>query len=201
MFFPPEAEHQLKDKFNNLPYDISELKNQPGGLEIIQLAGQAVFVPSGWYHQVWNLEDTISINHNWINGCNVATVWESLKSNLELTKKEVEDCRDMENFEEHCQIMLNVHFGMNFLSFFKLLKFIAKTRLEMLKGRNRTLFHGNTLGTNHILFDLMQIDCVLEDCLENGDAQFVGGDLLKEIAELVQEIAVIKKIEIEQSQI
>lgn len=158
---------------------------------MIQQAGEAIFVPSGWYHQVWNLEDTISINHNWINGCNVKNVWESLTSNLELTKKEVEDCRDMENFEEHCQVMLKAHFGMNFLTFFKFLHFIAKTRLEMLKGRNRTLFHGNTIGTNHILFDIMQIGCVLEDCLKNGDAQSVSGDLLKEIGELIQETAVI----------
>ena len=25
-----------------------------------------LFVPSAWYHQVENLEDTISINHNWL---------------------------------------------------------------------------------------------------------------------------------------
>lgn len=40
-------------------------------IEIIQGAGEALFVPSGWAHSVENLEDTISINHNWLNGFNV----------------------------------------------------------------------------------------------------------------------------------
>ncbi len=29
----------------------------------IQVAGEAIFVPSGWHHTVENLEDTLSINH------------------------------------------------------------------------------------------------------------------------------------------
>lgn len=40
-------------------------------IEVIQGAGEALFVPSGWTHSVENLEDTISINHNWLNGFNV----------------------------------------------------------------------------------------------------------------------------------
>jgi dTDP-4-dehydrorhamnose 3,5-epimerase-like enzyme len=42
---------------------------------VIQETGDAIFVPSGWYHQVKNLEDTISINHNWFNGYNVRELW------------------------------------------------------------------------------------------------------------------------------
>ena len=30
-----------------------------------------MFVPSGWYHEVYNMQDTISINHNWLNCCNL----------------------------------------------------------------------------------------------------------------------------------
>ncbi len=29
-------------------------------------------MPSGWLHEVINLEDTLSVNHNWINHANIA---------------------------------------------------------------------------------------------------------------------------------
>jgi hypothetical protein len=43
-------------------------------LECIQEPGEIIFVPSGWHHQVYNLEDTISINHNWLNAYNLSWV-------------------------------------------------------------------------------------------------------------------------------
>lgn len=36
--------------------------------KLIQETGQTLFVPSGWYHEVVNLEETMSINHNWSLG-------------------------------------------------------------------------------------------------------------------------------------
>ncbi|KAF8819540.1 histone lysine demethylase JMJD4 [Cardiosporidium cionae] len=49
---------------------------------IIQDPGEAVFVPSGWYHSVYNIDDCISINHNWLNGSNIIDVANVLKSDL-----------------------------------------------------------------------------------------------------------------------
>lgn len=68
-------------------------------LECIQETGDIIFVPSGWHHQVYNLvcfslllslyipatlfqcmisnvlqEDTISVNHNWLNAYNLSCV-------------------------------------------------------------------------------------------------------------------------------
>ena len=43
--------------------------------EIIQRRGEVIFVPSGWHHQVENVEDTISINHNWFNAANIQTIF------------------------------------------------------------------------------------------------------------------------------
>lgn len=41
----------------------------------IQQEGETVFVPSGWFHQVHNLDDCISLNHNWMNGYCVRSVY------------------------------------------------------------------------------------------------------------------------------
>ena len=50
--------------------------------EVIQETGDVIFVPSGWHHQVLNLEDTISINHNWFNGANVGKIFDELKKGI-----------------------------------------------------------------------------------------------------------------------
>lgn len=64
----------LGAKDGKLPFSISpedlQVKNIPY-YELIQGPNEAVFVPSGWFHQVWNLEDTISINHNLFNGTQI----------------------------------------------------------------------------------------------------------------------------------
>ena len=42
----------------------SETRASLRPLCVVQRAGELLFVPSGWYHEVENLEDCISINHN-----------------------------------------------------------------------------------------------------------------------------------------
>ena len=86
----PGEEDKVRDTAGNVVFDLeseeSKLLQEKNGqirrIEFIQETGEIVFVPSGWYHQVHNLEDTISINHNWFNGCNIMTVYEALKAEL-----------------------------------------------------------------------------------------------------------------------
>ena len=86
----PGEEDKVRDSFGNVVFDVlseeSKLLQETNGqirkLEFIQETGEIVFVPSGWFHQVYNLEDTISINHNWFNGCNLSLVYEALKAEL-----------------------------------------------------------------------------------------------------------------------
>ncbi|KAF2364710.1 JmjC domain [Trinorchestia longiramus] len=84
IFFPPGAEAELRDKTGSLPYDVtnSVAVEDVSAVTVVQEAGQTIFVPSGWHHQVHNLEDTLSINHNWINATNIMAVWEQLVAEL-----------------------------------------------------------------------------------------------------------------------
>lgn len=168
IFFPPHEEDKLRDRFGNLPFDIGEekVKNtmQEKGVrsfEIIQSAGQTVFVPSGWHHQVWNVEDTISVNHNWFNGCNIHCIWTAIYGKFNEVLREIDDCKDMENFDEHCQLMLKSDFGLDFEMFLEILQCIVANRLKIIQGDRNVILDGMKLGRNHAFFDLRSIFRVL----------------------------------------
>lgn len=140
----------MRDTHGNLPYDVTSSELQDRGLfphseeacqplEIIQEAGEIIFVPSGWHHQVYNLvrtannthhqssyrhsqvilflkinytttlfaqEDTISINHNWLNGCNIDIMWQFLQTELSSVQKEISEWRNtMDSWHQHCQVI------------------------------------------------------------------------------------------------
>ncbi|XP_073986608.1 jumonji domain containing 4 [Rhodnius prolixus] len=173
IFFPPGTEDLLKDKFGKLVYDVNSKdllnsSNYPNyqylcnEIVLIQEVGDAVFVPSGWHHQVWNIEDTISINHNWINACNIKSMWSALEKVFSDVKVEIADCKSMDNWEEHCQVVLKCTFGMNYSDFAKFLIFIAERRLESLSKSTYLTVTGNwQIGRNHMLFDLLNIHPIL----------------------------------------
>ncbi|XP_056631551.1 2-oxoglutarate and iron-dependent oxygenase JMJD4 [Diorhabda sublineata] len=178
---PPGSEEYAKDSLGNLIYDIQSIassEDTPQSLKVIEVfqnAGEAIFVPSGWHHQVHNFGYTISVNHNWVNGCNVHFMYDLLLKTLEDVKVEISDCNDMEGFEDHCQLMLNSLFGMDFKTFYQFLMYIALKRIEMQNNAcSKQLFHGHEIGSNHILFDLKAVKGVLE--------KFVKCDEITEIS-------------------
>jgi hypothetical protein len=61
----------------------------------VQEAGEAIFVPSGWYHTVENLEDTLSINHNWLNAHNVHWAWALARRECAEAAAGIEDCQPL----------------------------------------------------------------------------------------------------------
>ncbi|KAE8662234.1 hypothetical protein F3Y22_tig00113716pilonHSYRG00046 [Hibiscus syriacus] len=107
----------------NTVYDISETKfpvfRKAIWLECTQDQNEIIFVPSGCYHQVHNLEDKISINHNWFNGYNLSWVWDLLLRDYKEAKEYIEDIKDIcDDFEVLCQRNLAANTGMNFNDFF-----------------------------------------------------------------------------------
>jgi len=57
--------------------------------EVIQQTGEAIFVPSIWKHEVINLIETISINHNWITTANIDKTWQCLICEIQAIEIEV----------------------------------------------------------------------------------------------------------------
>ncbi|XP_031626328.1 2-oxoglutarate and iron-dependent oxygenase JMJD4 homolog [Contarinia nasturtii] len=170
IFLPPQEEDKLRDNLGNLPFDIDEEKYQNliheknvRSFEVIQRAGQTVFVPSGWHHQVWNLEDTISVNHNWFNGCNIHCIWNAIYAKYKDVLREIDDCKDMDGFDEHCQLMLKSDFGLDFQMFLDILECVATNRLKILQMSCELMLNESKLGRKHSIYDLMSIRRVLED--------------------------------------
>uniref|UniRef100_A0A672ZIF5 2-oxoglutarate and iron-dependent oxygenase JMJD4 n=1 Tax=Sphaeramia orbicularis TaxID=375764 RepID=A0A672ZIF5_9TELE len=174
LLYPPGQEEFLRDTHGNLAYDVtsSELRDrglyphseeacQP--LEIIQEAGEIIFVPSGWHHQVYNLEDTISINHNWLNGCNIDIMWQFLQNELSSVQKEIDEWRNtMDSWHQHCQVIMKACSGIDYGEFASFLKIIADNRMAFLN----TL---TTLGPYHAAFDLQRVAHTIECLLCNED--------------------------------
>lgn len=170
IFLAPGEEAKLADPLGNYPFIVDPEGLNGAGVNyhiVHQSAGETVFVPSGWYHQVRNEADTISVNHNWFNGCNVAFIWQILRTMLDQVRAEIDDCRDMDDFEGHCQLMLRAAHGMNYDEFFKLLNSVARRRIVGLTTTDEVLANGFRLGRCHCLFDLQAILGVIREFLES----------------------------------
>ena len=103
-------------------------------LVVVQKTGQTVFVPSGWWHQVMNQRETLSINHNWITRHNVHHSWDYLNEQLVLIERELADLRPgMEHEGEWRQItqkVLRAQTSLDFDDFATFLRFIKRRRLQ-----------------------------------------------------------------------
>ncbi|XP_015425936.1 PREDICTED: jmjC domain-containing protein 4 isoform X4 [Myotis davidii] len=180
-FFPPGHEEALRDCHGGLPYDVTAPEFLDSHLhpvlEVTQEAGEMVFVPSGWHHQVHNLEDTISINHNWVNGCNLANMWHFLQQELCAVQQEVSEWRDtMPDWHHHCQVIMKSCTGINFEEFYQFLKVIAERRLLLVKKigpGELQCSEDSGLGLQHTIFDISRIAEVLASVVVNPDFQRV----------------------------
>jgi hypothetical protein len=163
---PPGEEVLLKDELGKLPFQITRdlLETKKAKFfEIFQETGETIFVPSRWHHQVMNVEDTVSINHNWFNGCNIDVIARNLLKHLTDVENEIQDCRDMENYEDHCQLMLKCWFGMNLEGFLDILEHIVDKRLSIF-----SLCNDFEQGRQHKKFDIIKVREVLEFMDDNG---------------------------------
>ena len=121
----------------------------------LQEQSETIFVPSGWQHAVWQLDDGVSINHNWINASCIRHT-EALISEEELQARAVllqyEEARqestrrsrqehhsvrvgehsDAEVDADAVQLMVKANAGMNREGLRELLRWVRKGELQRL---------------------------------------------------------------------
>ncbi|KAF8591722.1 Clavaminate synthase-like protein [Ramaria rubella] len=106
--FPPSVAHHLR-RFpfrtsSEIVYDVRNVDSsvfhefelaQKDMLVVEQPPGWTIFVPSGWYHQVENVTDAISINHNWCNINNLSSMYASLLTAVSDVESALSDVHDL----------------------------------------------------------------------------------------------------------
>jgi hypothetical protein len=97
---------------------------------LLQEPGEVVFVPSGWWHQVHNIGDVVSINHNWFNGCDLPGVWRFLLAELRAVEAELGHLRAPDDgtpplvgaeWDEQCELVMRANCGLAMHEFRQLL--------------------------------------------------------------------------------
>ncbi|OEU22904.1 Clavaminate synthase-like protein [Fragilariopsis cylindrus CCMP1102] len=83
---------------------------------VIQKTGDTMFVPATWQHQVVNIEETISINHNWITSSNLDLTWDCLQVEMIAVQKELRGWGLDQNMEA-CENMLRGCIGLDVTTF------------------------------------------------------------------------------------
>ncbi|KAJ2315924.1 hypothetical protein IWW51_001125 [Coemansia sp. RSA 2702] len=101
-------------------------------IEFVQRPGETVFVPSGWWHQVRNVGDTISINHNWANEFNLRFLYARLTSDMAAVYYALRDVADMDGFDEHAQLVLRADSGIDYSGFFRFIEYMAQLYISKL---------------------------------------------------------------------
>ena len=156
LFWKPGEEP--RDERGELVWRVGEEEVNDGRLEVEQVEGQVIFVPSGWHHQVTNLEDTVSINHNWFNGTNIEEVVVRLEAELKKVQKELSDCKG-DGWDQLCQQLLRDSYGMNLEDLVDLLAAVLERRFKMLNEPDSfpISFDQAVLGYNHSKYDVAHI--------------------------------------------
>ncbi|DBA96945.1 TPA: hypothetical protein ACH3X1_001275 [Trebouxia sp. C0004] len=105
-------------------------------IECVQEAGETIFVPSGWHHTVENIEDTLSINHNWLNGYNIHWALALLQQERTDAIACIEDCREgctEVEFENLVQRNMAANCGMNYAFMATFMHLILQRESQLLR--------------------------------------------------------------------
>jgi JmjC domain, hydroxylase len=134
-------------------------------IQFVQRSGELVFVPATWRHSVMNLEETISINHNWITTVNVQLVWDCLHREINAIEMELQSWKEVELWGwDARENMLRGCAGLDATTFY----FMLLTRgldLTMEEHGNNNNCGGNEDDDDGRHFDLVHLRDMLSQLL------------------------------------
>ena len=99
-----------------------------------QLEGEAVFVPSGWQHKVCNIEETLSVNHNWFTAASIDKIWECILIEAKSVEDECNQWGIPSDDLDARETMLRGCIGLNMSMFFFALLVSLVQEISMLEG-------------------------------------------------------------------
>jgi hypothetical protein len=117
-----------------------------GQVTLLQKAGECIFVPATWKHQVVNLEETLSINRNWVTAANVDLCWECLSTEIQSIEVELASWGNDYDWEAR-ESMLRGCVGLDMTAFYLMILYRLATILHL-----KTSGHGEA-GGEGIVFD------------------------------------------------
>jgi len=146
-------------------------KNRTKTFTIVQETGETMFVPATWQHRVSNLEETISINHNWITSSNLDLVWDCLSVEMTAIQKELQGWDGgVDQNMEACENMLRGCIGLDVTSF------VLMTLVRILEALIALVVDDDNSGAilanqqkQRLLFDTFRLTSVLQVALATKD--------------------------------
>jgi hypothetical protein len=137
ILFDPEQSKLLFDRHNRdvIP-DITKLcpskypnAHRAKPIHCVQQAGEVMYVPSGYYHQVLNLTDCISVNHNGLQSENAFAAWRFLRKEYVDSKHAIEHLEStyesVSAFESEIQRVMRVDCGFDVSKWIDMLRVVA----------------------------------------------------------------------------
>ena len=143
-----------------------------------QLEGEAVFVPSGWQHKVRNIEETLSVNHNWFTAASIDRIWECILIEAKSVEDECNQWGIPSDDLDARETMLRGCIGLNVSMFFLALLFSLVQEISMLEGLHNVSQSKVLADTSECAFNIYRLSNQLESMLEIPSA---GGDSDDEI--------------------
>lgn len=100
---------------------------RPLCIEVIQSPGEIIFVPSGWYHCVENLTDSLSANVNWVDSASLRRSWNHLLKEYRIAEHYIEDLKPLTGASEFARLVdrnAKLQCGMNKADFLEMVQVV-----------------------------------------------------------------------------
>uniref|UniRef100_A0AC34RBX4 JmjC domain-containing protein n=1 Tax=Panagrolaimus sp. JU765 TaxID=591449 RepID=A0AC34RBX4_9BILA len=144
LFLPIKRTSEYFEKYPDDP-DFTRhpgIVDEFGLIEWIQSPGEIMIVPPGWHHQVLNMTECLSVNHNMINVFNVIAICNELEERFKAVLQILDDQREIRepaDFAEVVEMVLNSDYRITKQKMMKLAQLVESDRLQTLQSSSSIL--------------------------------------------------------------